>query len=183
MSGATKYKGIDYSSGRSNVDKNGNHHGVISQHSVMPEAMDDVTYTYGQPEPSECPECGVENKVAEWGDTAECQCGHAYEVELPDGAEPTGWHYKKEGYVLCDCLDSDIFVLESPYYTYAQFCSPCVPGAGNLDSPFDGPVDGWADAAVEAGFPKTLCLGHDWFEGGTAPYPVFSVETNQPVLP
>jgi len=33
-----------------------------------------------------------------------------------------------------NCLDSDILVTKSPFYTYAPFCSPCVPGAGNLDS-------------------------------------------------
>jgi hypothetical protein len=54
-------------------------------------------------------------------------------------------------------------VVKSPFYTYAQFCSPCVPGAGNLDNPMAEGV-------------KTYCLGHDWFEGGVAPYPVWRVD-------
>lgn len=61
------------------------------------------------------------------------------------------------------------FILKSPYYTYAQFCSPCAPGAGYLPSPLkDRPAGN-----------KTYCLGHDWFEDGTAPYRVYSVKTNK----
>lgn len=44
------------------------------------------------------------------------------------------WLWEKDGYSLRDCLTTDVFVTESPYFTYAQFCSPCVPGAGNLDN-------------------------------------------------
>ena len=28
-------------------------------------------------------------------------------------------------------------ILKSPYYTYCEQCSPCVPNAGNLDNPID----------------------------------------------
>ena len=56
-------------------------------------------------------------------------------------------------------------ILKSDYYTHAQFCSPCVPGAGNLDSPCDSGE-------------KAYCLGHDWFEDGIAPYPVYRVSDN-----
>ena len=64
------------------------------------------------------------------------------------------------GFLAKDCLQNDWVVLESPFITRAQFCSPCVPGAGNLDSP------------CESG-PITLCFGHDWFDHGVgAPYPV-----------
>ena len=58
MAHATSYAGIDYGLGQSNVDKaNGIRYGVISQHSVIPEAMDDVDYDYGKPT---CPKCGNE---------------------------------------------------------------------------------------------------------------------------
>jgi hypothetical protein len=57
-------------------------------------------------------------------------------------------------------------VLKSPYYTYANYCSPCVPGAGNLDDIVEGEV-------------KTYCFGHDWFEEEKAPYPVYSVATGE----
>jgi hypothetical protein len=29
------------------------------------------------------------------------------------------------------------------------------------------------------GVPKAYCLGHDWFDDGRAPYPVYSVETGE----
>lgn len=65
-------------------------------------------------------------------------------------------------------LDSygDLVLHLSKYYTNAQFCSPCVPGAGHLENP------------CEEG-PKTFCLGHEWFKNETAPYPVYDVETGK----
>lgn len=54
-------------------------------------------------------------------------------------------------------------------WTFAQFCSPCVPGAGSLDNP------------VEDGA-KTYCLDHDWFDGGVAPYPVFRVADDKQMV-
>jgi len=188
------YAGIDYSLGKSNVDSNGIHFGVISQHSIMPEAMDDFEQDYGKPT---CPKCGNEVKeipshseqledgagvavyqdvpveTETWeqyghgcADYACTVCEHLIGSEDVFSDEPQGFSYDSDGYKLCDCLDSNIFVLKSPYYTMAQFCSPCVPGAGNLDTP-----------CVEG--PKTYCLGHDWFEGSKAPYPVYDVVTNE----
>ena len=98
-------------------------------------------------------------------DSVACESCHIL-IDSQDcfGDEPQGWSFEGDGYKLTDCLDSDVFVLESPFYTFAQFCSPCVPGAGNLDNAMLGGV-------------KTFCLGHDWFEEGVAPYPVYSVKT------
>ncbi len=66
--------------------------------------------------------------------------------------------------------DSDIFILKSPYYTRAQFCSPCAPGACYLTNPCE---DG----------ERAYCFGHDWFDDGKAPYPVFLVADDSEVLP
>jgi hypothetical protein len=41
----------------------------------------------------------------------------------------------------------------------------------------------FASYAENDGFAKGYCFGHDWFEGGKAPYPVFSVKTGELVLP
>jgi len=82
----------------------------------------------------------------------------------------TRMSYEDGGYHLRTDSDGDCWVLKSPYYTNAQYCNPCAPGAGYLRRPCpDGP--------------KTYCLGHDWFEGGVAPYPVFSVEDGSEVKP
>lgn len=175
--------GIDYGCGTANVDHaTGFRYGVISQHSVLQAWADSAEPDYGKPA---CPKCG--NEVVEYSDEAHgdylhvgsgsyrscadyaCEACERYLVsEDAFGDEALGWSYNDEGYELTDCLDSDIFILKSPYYTKAQFCSPCVPGAGNLDSP-------------DADGVETYCLGHDWFEDGKAPYPVYSVQTREQV--
>ena len=160
------YAGIDYGLGRSNVDcETGIRYGVISQNSVLQAWADSSEAEYGEPT---CPKCGNPTKE-ENGEEYYCSpCESAYESYEVYSDEALGYSYEGEGYKLTDCLDSDIFVLKSPFYTFAQFCSPCVPGAGNLDTP------------CENG-PKTYALGHDWFEDQKAPYPVYSVETNEEV--
>lgn len=170
------YIGIDYgrTSGTNRNSATGIHYGVISQHSVLQAWADSAEPDYGE---LTCPKCGrnvVAYDVEKHGDydghgcnDYACEsCGSYYDSSDTYGDEPIGWNYSGDGYMLADCLDSDIFVLDSPYYTFASFCSPCVPGAGNLDSP------------NESG-PKTYCLGHDWFESGEAPYVVYSVATNE----
>lgn len=188
------YPGIDYSLGRSNYDlATGIHFGVISSHSVDPESpWMDAEADYGQPH---CPKCGNEVEASdediqfvnedgepldvdsdgtpEWftGEDFTCvPCEACYWSDEVYGDEAIGYSYEGHGYQLTDCLQTDIFVLSSPYYTFAQYCSPCVPGAGNLDTPCD---DG----------PKTYALGHEWFEGDKAPYRVYSVATGLEVLP
>jgi hypothetical protein len=114
--------------------------------------------------------------------------------------DPVGWYMEEEGLYASCGEDGDIFITKSPYFTYAQFCSPCAPGAIYLMTPF---VNYWENSgtgqkginspenypndyktkAENAGFAKGYCFGHDWFEGGKAPYPVFSVETGELVLP
>jgi len=175
--------GIDYGLGRTNVDvKTGIRYGVISKHSVSQAWFDSAEPDYGEPT---CPKCGnavvaYENATDEmdaWEQYGRgcadyvCEsCQHILDSGDCFGDEPQAGAYDGDGYNLVDCLDSDIMVLASPFYTFAEFCSPCVPGAGNLDSSID-------DGA------KTYCLGHDWFEEGKAPYLVYSVETGEIVNP
>ena len=169
------YLGIDYgaTTGANRDSETGIRYGVISQNSVLQAWADSAEADYGEPA---CPHCG--NPVVEYnddahgeydGDCAEyaCEsCRRTYDTSECYGEEPIGWSYDYDEYTLTDCLDTDIFVLKSPYYTFAAYCSPCVPGAGNLDSPHPDGV-------------PTYCLGHDWFEDGVAPYPVYSVETHE----
>ena len=176
------YAGIDYGMGKTNVDvKTGIRFGVISQNSVLQAWADSAEADYGEPEDSQvCPHCGEEwekpenagpEVKLEWLDTLECTyCEEEWEVEFPDCCEPIGWTLDDGEYKAVDCLGSDIMILSSPYYTLAQYCSPCCPGAGNLDCAMDGGH-------------KTYWFGHGWFDGGTAPYPVYSVETGELVEP
>lgn len=179
------YAGIDYGMGRTNIDHaTGIRYGVISQHSVTQAWCDSSEPQYGDPS---CPKCGNDvvahdtfegdtsgfNRRSKYGcaDYVCTACEYLFDSEEVYGDEPQGYTYSDEGYELADCLDSDIMVLKSPYFTYAPFCSPCVPGAGNIDG-----TDGNENDGV-----KTYCLGHDWFEEGKAPYRVYSVETGKEV--
>jgi hypothetical protein len=178
------YAGIDYSLGRSNFNpETGIHFGVISQHSIAGEALGDIEPHYT----ASCPKCGntprevdaaFEAAHDDWDSYEErggcrdyaCEvCKHFLDNESVWPEEPDGLSYGEDGYNITDCLDSDLFVIESPFYTFAQYCSPCVPGAGNLDNP------------CETG-PKSYCLGHDWFENEVAPYPVYRVSDGQEVV-
>lgn len=175
--------GIDYGMGRVNIDKgNGIRYGVISQHSVSQAWCDSSEAQYGEPH---CSKCGNDAKNSadlpeeseEWeiargacSDYGCERCKYIFDACEAFGDEPIGFTYEGDGYRLEDCLDSDICVLKSPYYTLAQFCSPCVPGACSIESPDENGA-------------KAYCLGHDWFESGEATYPVFSVETGEEIHP
>lgn len=169
----TNYRGIDYGLGRSNVDQStAIRYGVINQNDIGQSWYDSAEANYGKPsEPVECPQCEAQNKAPDaWGDTIECECGERFEVELPDCAEPLSF-YVDEPDLQAECGEcGDIFVMQSKYFTRAQFCSPCAPGACYLLNPCD---DG----------ERAYCFGHDWFESGVAPYPVYSVESGELVTP
>lgn len=117
----------------------------------------------------------AEDTTENWGKTSERDeiiqdAQAAVDNHFGDHYESDGglndYTYEKDGYQLTGCLQTDLFIIKSKFYSYAQFCSPCVPGAGNLDSPM-GP---------ETGAPRCYCLGHDWFEHDKAPYRVWRVE-------
>jgi len=159
---------IDYGCGKINIDlETGIRFGVISQRSILQAWADSSEGDYP---------CG------------DCDCDTADEWNDCD-AEPNGYSFEGDGYKMTSCLDNDVMVIESPFYTHAPFCSPCVPGAGNLD-----------DAAHAASFtcieyeqeliekfevsgPRTYAVGHDWFDPPIAPYPVYGVVSGRPCFP
>jgi hypothetical protein len=157
--------GIDYGLGLSNVDpRTGIRYGVISHHEVLQAWCDSTEFDYGQPDEAKCPVCGNRSHPPqEWGDVVTCDdCGEEFEVELSDFAEPLGFSLDDAEYTAYQSGDDcDIFITRSPFYTLCQFCSPCAPGAGYLMSRGD-------DC-------RAYCFGHDWFENGKAPYPVYRV--------
>jgi ribosomal protein L37AE/L43A len=161
--------GIDYGMGRTNVDPaNGIRYGVISQNSVGEAWCNNSEPYYGAPT---CPKCGDEVNKSKSKDFYCRKCRKHLWSDECYGDEPLGFEYEKHGYKLSTVMDNTcIMVLMSPYYTFAKYCSPCVPGAGDLDSP------------VEDGA-KSYCLGHDWFEDGKAPYPVYRVVDDVRVEP
>lgn len=156
--------GIDYSLGMANQDAKGFHYGVIAQNSLGQAWFDESQPDYGKPA---CPECGTE--INDESGTFHCE-------EHGDISEDDVWPENPYTYYVDDAEyfatwseSLNCVILErSPYYTLARYCSPCVPGAGDLDSPDDDGV-------------KTYAFGHDWFEDGKAPYPLYSVTTGEEV--
>lgn len=171
----TNYPGIDYSKGTVNFDKEtGIHYGIISAHSLSPWALDDFEADYGEPA---CPKCG--NGVSSYEDLEEdseyenyrehsCAdyfCSECMIILGSDdvfGDEPLGHSCEDDEIKLWLDSNNDVWIFKSPYFTHAQFCSPCAPGAGHLDNPC-------------ASGAKTYCLDGSWFEGDEAPYLVYRV--------
>lgn len=175
----TEYRGIDYSCGKSNFNpETGIHFGVIPMHEVT-QAWADSSEAHYTPT---CGKCGNELPDVETlqgqedvpeitGDDHYCPtCKEIVAHDDAYGEEPDEISLDDDGYKAIQDSHGDIMILMSPYFTRAQFCSPCAPGAGYIMNP------------VEEGV-KTYCFGHDWFESGRAPYPVYSVETGALVEP
>ena len=214
----TQNQGIDYGMGKSNIDsETGIRFGVIHHGEVGAAWYESSEADYGPPI---CPKCGGELDLTreykidenpildkdgeEVTDDYYCSaCDIGIDGYNPDiyMDEPLSHYVVNDQYTAIQGYgDADIFVEKAPYFTYAQFCSPCAPGAGHLMGPF---VNEWENSgtgqsgvmAAEdypqdykykaecAGFPKVYCFGHDWYENGKAPYPVFSVETGEIVKP
>lgn len=159
----TTYTGIDYGLNRTNKNhETGIRFGVISQNSCDFEALEfsggfDNAYTAAY-------DAAVKEAEAESENEDEFN-----EDKFEPYIENAGFLLENEQYAIQDCLDTDLMICKSPYFSYAQFCSPCVPGACNLESPLETQEEN----------NKCYCLGHDWFEGNKAPYPVYSVETGE----
>ncbi len=186
--------GVDYSGGTANVDRTtGIHYGVIHMNDLSLWAWEEFEADYGNPH---CPKCGndVEEYTSEYVDQLITDGVIVSEDELSDytsgscadyicescglilgsdhvyGDEPNGWLLDDGGYKAWIDQYNDVMITRSPYYTHAQFCSPCAPGAGHLAHP-------------TANGPKTYCFGPEWFEGDKCPYDLYSVATGMLVRP
>lgn len=181
------YIGIDYGLGQSNVDKEtGIRFGMIAQNSLKPEALDDVFngrdlgYENAEKELKDKLRSALEDYYSDYKapDSKGSRLDHAVDAAFDaldgwaDNLESSGPYFYESEETLQTTDRGELWVFKSPYFTYAQFCSPCVPGAGNLDNPCD----------PDAGAPKTYCLGHDWFDDGKAPYRLWRVSDGAEVL-
>ena len=179
----TRDRGIDYGMGKTNVcPKTGIRYGVIPMNRLAEYAYEDFEADYGKPH---CPKCGneaadyndYEGETDDWGHAVcECDdyicpdCEYVFGCESAYGDEPVDTLLDQDGYLASLDEHGDVFIIKSPYYTHAQFCSPCAPGAGYCLNTCEDGV-------------KTYCMGRDWFEGEVAPYPVYSVKTGELVSP
>lgn len=147
--------GIDYGNGILNIDiETGIRYGVIHQSEVFQAWAESSDPYYGSPE------------------------------EINEETEPCGFTLDDGEYLARSDEQGDIFVLKSPYFTYAKFCSPCAPGAVYLTNPIQGPISHHTQMTwgTPVGNNRGYCFGHDWFEDGKAPYTVYSVETGKEVI-
>lgn len=140
------------------------HYGVISQNSVISEIWESFESVYE----IECANCGHVYSDNESANCPKCDIDNHLEFECADSPSYWKWNGEKE-YALeyAESL-SAFYVTRSPYYTYAAFCSPCAPNAGDLDAPRKKGI-------------KTYCLDASFFESNNAPYPVYRVSDNQRV--
>jgi hypothetical protein len=177
--------GIDYGLGQTNIDTaTGIRYGVIHAGDVCQAWSDCSEADYGDPH---CPKCGneaqspddqpdtnyvdrddYEHLPGSCGDYCCDQCQIMFDGDRAFGDEPNAWYIDDGEYKATqDGDDCDIFVLSSPYFTRAEFCSPCAPGAAYLRSPCpDGP--------------RAYCFGPGWFDDESpCPYPVYRVDTGE----
>ncbi len=177
--------GIDYGRiGQSNRNtETGIHYGVIPLNDLCEGAFDtffhdgtDVDFEGHKDELKRSLASAIEAVLKESGHDS-CNDSESLAAEIVDNmqwdayesCDGTRYDYVGEGYHLDLHRDGDVFVLESPYYTFAPFCSPCAPGAGYL-----------RNGAAE-GDCKTYCLGADWFEDEKVPYPIYRVSDDSPM--
>lgn len=165
----TSYRGIDYGMNQANIDnKTGIRFGVIPQNNILQAWADssEPVYSYY------CPKCGEE--LRKGADAKRCpKCFYRIKGGDFDFQEPDCFIYEEDGYACQSDDNGDIFICKSPYITYAQYCSPCAPGACYIMNELED-----RDPRNRA-----YCFGHDWFENERAPYKVYSVETGEEVLP
>ena len=167
-------------------------YGVISPHSISSFALDDIYqkgidphYEYGREE--------LMKELESFCDDHNLKFHHintdSFIDEYSDnyqGNDDGQMDYSDNEYTIHVSGDNfGIFVMKSPYYTYCRGCSPCAPGAGDLDSPID-PTNLKLDA-LEHISAKTLCLGPEWFDKEESEYArkisyrVFRVDNDQEV--
>lgn len=174
--------------------------GVMPQSYVLQAWADSSEGDYGDPT---CPRCGslaaeiADDEVYEqdWYDsTADYHCPcckYCFWSEDAFGDEPLGFEYHDEEYRCYAGEDGDIFIIKSPYYTYAQFASPCAPGACYLPNTFGNrrhcslSGDAYRQAAEAFGFPRVYCFGFDWLDDDNdeiTPYRIFRVDNDEEIL-
>ncbi len=170
-------------------------YGVISPHSISSFALEDI-YQKGTDPQYESAKEELTTEIKTVLDNHGFSVGEIDEVLSPV-IDIFNESYQSDGSGIMDYSDNEyslhvsgdnfgIFVMKSPYYTYCRGCSPCAPGAGDLDAPID-PSNLHLDT-LEHISAKTLCLGPEWFDKEESeysqkiPYRVFRVDNDQEVI-
>lgn len=214
----TNYAGIDYGLGGTNIDKEtGIRFSIIPQNYLNDDALDsiyngrDLGYESAEQEIKNKIRGAIEDYFSDWKDTngGKSRLDQAVEDAFDvldgwaEGLECSGpYRYEKDGYILRTTDYNELWVLKSPYFTYAQFCSPCAPGACHLEHPLEAEEFEVTEEDVKTGnnispyskkpLPsgpykshsahlnnKCYALGPDWFKDGECPYDLFLVSNGE----
>lgn len=182
-------------------EKTGIRYGVISPHNISSCSLDEI-YQKGTDPQYESGKEELARDIKNILDRYHFSAGQIDEVLSPV-IDIFNESYESDGSGIMDYSDKEydlhvsgdnfgIFVMRSPYYTYCRDCSPCAPGAGDLNSPVDKED---YEASLIAGSPHcyisgmALCLGHEWFDQDNdqysrkIPYRVFRISDDTEVLP
>jgi hypothetical protein len=172
------YAGIDYGLGKTNIDTNtGIRYGVIHSNRLASWAWDDITsqgvdmdYEDSRDELLSSLSFAIQSVLEERARNFDAkEIAESIVDDLEFDYESHGdcrrYRYVTKETEFGTCSDGDIFVVKSEFYALCQFCSPCAPGAGYLES--EGGV-------------KAYCLGPDWFDGAM-PYKCFRVSDDSEV--
>jgi hypothetical protein len=172
----------------SNYDeKTGISYGVISPHAINPDCLSSL-YDDGKDPYYESMKEEINNIVNEMinstaytiSDDTKSNIIDLIMDDLNDGYENSDGQcdYSDAEYTLHVSGDNfGIFVIKSPYYTYCRKCSPCTPGAGDLNNPLE-----INDIEVLDNFDRAYCLDKSYFDDEKAPYRVFRVDNDQEVI-
>jgi len=134
--------GIDYGNGKCNIDLDtGIRYGVIGYNTISSEALDDIHMRGFN--------VSYDNYIKELEAAGKTEEEIEEMVEFYESDNDT-YEYKADGYEIITS-GLGLFVIHSPYTTTCKFCSPCCPGAGDLDNCIDDGVE-------------TYCLGPEWFD-------------------
>lgn len=170
-------------------EKNGISYGVISPHNISSEVLNNI-YDQGTDPHYESAKEEFTNDLKTVLDRYGFSIGQIDEVLSPavdifnesfDSSCGDGQcDYSDKEYALRVSGDNfGIFVIKSPYYTYCRKCSPCAPGAGDLNTPLN--ID---DIEVMDNYDRAYCLDKSYFDDEYAkiPYRVFRVDTDEEVI-
>ena len=173
-------------------EKTGIHYGMISPNSVMAEVMNDLQISGIDPVYVESKNTFMD-KITSVLDEYGFSAGHKDEI-LEPALDVFNETYTDDGSGIFDYSDKEytlhnsgdnfgLYVIKSPYYTFCRQCSPCAPGAGDLDAPTEMMVTYHGKRQDCPPYSlKTYCLDKSYFEGEKAPYGVYRVEDDQEVV-
>ena len=170
-------------------EKTGISYGVISPHAINQDALNDL-YNEGTDPHYENARQEILTAVSDFAGNSGLVISDEMQMQISDLLiDDMSDHYESCGDGQCDYTDKDytlhisgdnfgIFVIKSPYYTYCRKCSPCAPGAGDLNNPLE--IDEFNDMD---NYDRAYCLGPDYFnEESQIPYRVFNVSDDKEVI-